>query len=374
MVSDVTINSALLGSQQSDASQSALAEDFNDFLSLLTTQLQNQDPLDPLDSSQFTDQLVAFTQAEQQINTNQKLDSLIALGLGDSFSASQSYIGSEVSYVSTEFEHTGAPSRIRYSLPETASLSNIFVLNEAGEVVYSADGIQTAGVHEFVWNGELDGGGIAVPGTYQIRVDALNANEDPIQTTTVVSGIVRGTESQNGQIFLLIGDRAVPLSNILNTSQPINQGAGDALTAALSYVGLNVTYLNNEINFDGTTPEDVLYTLDTDADRAQIIIRDDTGQVVFNESVDTEEGQHLFRWDGRLNDGSIAAAGIYSFEIDALDASDEAVSTSSIADGIVTGVETENGQIFLTFADGTSVSLNNIISADLPENNDTGDA
>ena len=365
MVSDVTFASALGQQQGTAGATSALAEDFSQFLTLLTVQLQNQDPLSPIESTEFTNQLVAFTGVEQQINSNQRLDSLIALNLGTAFSESQSYVGNEISYVSNEFEHTGAPSNVRYSLSNEAVTSNIFVFNQFGEIVYEEDGQTAAGIHEFVWDGTLSSGGIAVPGTYEVRIDALDSQENPVQTSTVVSGIVRGTESQNGQIFLLVGERAVSLSNILNTSAPTTENVGDSLTAALSYVGLDVSYLNTELNYDGSTPEDVLYTLDTDADRASIIIRDENGQTVFSDTVQNQSGQHLYRWDGRLNDGSTAPPGTYQFTIDAIDENDRRISTSSVAQGNVNGVETQNGQIFLNIG-GTSVNLNNVISANIP--------
>ena len=366
MVSNVTIGSALTDAQQTQAADAKLADDFAQFLTLLTVQLQNQDPLSPMDSAEFTNQLVAFTGVEQQINTNQKLDSLVALDLGNSFSASQNYVGQEVSYISSEFEYTGAPSNIRYSLGDNTSITNIFVYNELGEIVYEESGARTAGAHEFTWNGETNAGGFAVPGTYEIQVDALDNSENPVSTSTVVSGLVRGTESQNGQIFLLVGERAVGLSNILNTTQPTTTGAGDALTAALSYVGLNVSYLNTEINYDGSTPEDVLYTLDGNAERAKILVFNELGEQVFTQDVETEAGRHLFRWDGRDSSGQQLPAGDYQFVIDAIDNNDRRVPTSSIADGVVEGVETRNGQIFLN-VDGRSVSIVNVLSADVAD-------
>src|SRR5262249_25107311 len=78
-----------------------LSSDFNNFLTLLTTQLKNQDPLAPMDSTQFTQQLVAFTGVEQQINSNKKLDQLIALNQGDQMTSAVNFIGTQVEAVST---------------------------------------------------------------------------------------------------------------------------------------------------------------------------------------------------------------------------------------------------------------------------------
>jgi len=368
MVSDVTLGSALTQSQRSDAAEASLASDFSQFLTLLTTQLQNQDPLSPVETTEFTNQLVAFTGVEQQINTNQRLDSLVALNIGSSFSSSQSYVGQDISYIGSEFEYTGAPSSIDYSLPTQAADVTINVLNELGEVVYTEDGSTNVGINEFVWNGQLNSGGVALPGTYEVQVGALDVDDNPIQTQTVVRGRVRGTESQNGQIFLLVGERAVPLSNVLNTSETASASASDALTSALNFVGLDVSFLNDEVSFDGETSGDILYDLAEDADRAQIVIRNDVGETIFTQGLDESdisEGRHLFRWDGRLNDGTRAPAGVYQFEVDAINSNDQRILSTSVAEGNVDGVETQNGQIFLDIGNRT-ISLNNILSANVP--------
>ena len=112
-VSPVSINTALDQQSKTDAASTQLSKDFNEFLILLTTQLQNQDPLSPMDTTEFTNQLVAFAGVEQQINTNQKLDSLVSLGLGNALGSAQSYIGKEISYISSEFTHSDTPSKIR---------------------------------------------------------------------------------------------------------------------------------------------------------------------------------------------------------------------------------------------------------------------
>jgi len=74
MVTTTSISGLTTDAQKTTASKASLSQDFDDFLQLLTTQLQNQDPLNPMDSNEFTNQLVQFSQVEQQINSNQKLD------------------------------------------------------------------------------------------------------------------------------------------------------------------------------------------------------------------------------------------------------------------------------------------------------------
>lgn len=365
MTSDVTISSALTNQSKTAAAETKLAEDFSQFLSLLTVQLQNQDPLSPMDTTEFTNQLVAFTGVEQQINTNQKLDDLVALNLGTQFSQAQNYVGKEISYIASEFDYQGGAKMLRYSLDSEAVFSQISILNEAGEVVYSTDGSRNVGAHEFVWNGETNGGLPAPPGTYEIQVDALDAEDNPINASTVVTGDVRGVETQNGTIYLLVGERAVPVGSVLNTNTPGDYSSNNSsLTMALSYVGLEVTYLNNQITHDGSTPNNILYTLDSEAERAKLFVYDENGNTVYTGNIDTDAGNNITTWNGIKNDGTQAPAGNYTFSIDAIGEDDQRIEYSSQYSGIVEGVQTDNGTIYLTVGEH-AVALGNVTSANV---------
>ncbi len=221
MVSDVNIGTALNQQANTNNAQTGLAQDFNQFLILLTTQLQNQDPLSPMDTTEFTNQLVAFSGVEQQINTNQKLDSLVSLSLGNAVGNSLGYVGMDISYLSSEFNFDGAePVKLNYAYNSEPFEAKIRIVNEEGETVYETDAEKGLGNNEFVWDGTTKDGTIAPEGTYEIRVDALDFDGNAVSTTTVVNGRVRGVESQNGLIFLLVGERAVSLGQVLNVSVP----------------------------------------------------------------------------------------------------------------------------------------------------------
>lgn len=221
MVSDVTVGTAL--DQQSKTAQAStqLAEDFSQFLNLLTVQLQNQDPLSPMDTTEFTNQLVAFSGVEQQINTNQKLDDLVSLQLGNVMGNALSYVGLDVSYISSELNFNGAqPSKINYALDKQAAESKLRIFDESGTLVFETDAEKSLGNHEFFWDGTLSGGGFAQPGTYEVRIDALDIDGQAVNGTTVVTGNVRGVETQNGLVFVLVGERAISIGNVLNASRP----------------------------------------------------------------------------------------------------------------------------------------------------------
>lgn len=225
MVSDITTTSQAAQAAQTQQQKATLADDFTQFLTLLTTQLQNQDPLSPMDSNEFTNQLVQFSQVEQSINTNSKLDDLVNLQLGNATTAALGYVGLDVQYVSAELSHEeGTPTTIRYSLDGQATVSKINIFNEGGELVFSADAEKGAGAHEFEWNGNDLLNNQLPTGTYVVRVDSTDIDENVVNTTTVVQSRVKGIEQQNGVVFALVGDRAVPITSILNAVVPEEQG------------------------------------------------------------------------------------------------------------------------------------------------------
>lgn len=220
MASDVTINSALDFAQRTQNSSAQLAEDFDDFLVLLTTQLQNQDPLDPADSTEFTNQLVAFAGVEQQINSNQRLESLVSLALGTSFASSLNYVGKDVSYLSSEAYFDGVrPIEVDYAIDGTSVDTTINIFNESGNLVFTQKISDDDDIESFVWDGKNSSGFLQPEGTYEIRIDALDAQSNPLTATTVVTGHVKGVETQNGTTFLLVGERAVSVGNIINVTE-----------------------------------------------------------------------------------------------------------------------------------------------------------
>ncbi|MBI1300143.1 MAG: flagellar hook capping family protein [Alphaproteobacteria bacterium] len=220
MSSDVTINNVLDFAQRTSNSQAQLAEDFDDFLILLTTQLQNQDPLDPTDSTEFTNQLVAFAGVEQQINANQRLEDLVSLTLGSAFSSSLNYVGKNISYVSSEAYFDGTtPIEIDYAISGESVDTEIKIFDESGDLILSQAVSDDEQIENFVWDGRDDNGNLQPPGTYTVRVDAFDGQNNSLQSTTVVTGRVGGVETQNGTTFLLVGERAVSVGNVISVSE-----------------------------------------------------------------------------------------------------------------------------------------------------------
>ncbi len=170
-----------VGGASGAQSATTLANNFDTFLTILTAQIQNQDPLEPMDSTQFTEQLVQFSGVEQQIRVNKQLETLIAATNSGAGASLSGYLGQKAEIDAASAQFSGDPITWRYELPAQAKSTTITVTDAAGRVLYSKTGELEAGSHEFVWNGELNKGGTAPEDQpYWISVVAEDANKKAI--------------------------------------------------------------------------------------------------------------------------------------------------------------------------------------------------
>ncbi|HKT17913.1 MAG TPA: flagellar hook capping FlgD N-terminal domain-containing protein [Stellaceae bacterium] len=196
---------------------------FNTFLTLLTTQLQNQDPLSPVDTSQFTQQLVGFSEVEQQINTNKNLQQLIQLQTSNEAIAATPLVGQTIQYSGATAPLAGGQAGFSYSLPSNAANVNLLVEDASGNVVFSTGGNTNAGTHDFVWNGKSSSGAqMPDGGQYTLQVVATDASKNPITATVSSFGVVNGVSIANNQATLNLSGVSVPLSELLAINPTIN--------------------------------------------------------------------------------------------------------------------------------------------------------
>lgn len=196
------------------ASTATLTADFNSFLRLLTAQLQNQDPLDPMDSTQFTQQLVSFSQVEQAIQQTSRLDAILGRLSAQDLAAASSYIGREVSAFQPTAALDAGGARWFYDLAANAETTQLTILDHNGFAVRQIEGPSTAGRHEIAWDG-TDGNGRALPaGNYTLRVEAVTAAGQSVQANVGTRGIVTGVEALAGDIILNLGATAIRADQI----------------------------------------------------------------------------------------------------------------------------------------------------------------
>jgi flagellar basal-body rod modification protein FlgD len=175
----------------STASQQ-LAGNFNTFLQLLTTQLQNQNPLDPLDTNQFTQQLVEFASVEQQINMNTNLQSLITMQQTSQATSALELVGSTVtvggnSATLSNATSTAATWSLTTTTPATATVT---VTISSGSTAYSGTISLNAGTRSFTWNGQGNTGQTWPDGNYTLSIKATGANGQAVTVSTQVQSVV----------------------------------------------------------------------------------------------------------------------------------------------------------------------------------------
>ena len=159
---------------ESEVSTAALASDFETFLKLLTTQLQNQDPSKPLDSTEFVAQLASFSAVEQQINTNTKLDELISrINYGNTSDLS-SWLGANVkSEANANF--SGSPIDVFYKVPDAATYADLVVYDTSGKEI-ARQSVDIAG-SQTSWTG-LDAASSPYPdGSYRFKIESFENNK-----------------------------------------------------------------------------------------------------------------------------------------------------------------------------------------------------
>lgn len=197
--------------------QAALNGTLNDFLKLLTTQLQNQDPTDPTDTNQITQQIASLSQVEQQINTNTKLENLINLFTGNQVSSAVSYIGKQVDSAGNQSVLAGGGAIFVYDLPSEAASVTVSIQDSTGSTIYSGDASSKAGRNEILWNGSTTSGVTAPDGVYSFSVVAKDSQGKDITPKTYTTGLVSSVDTADGQTSLSLGlGLSVPLSDVIS--------------------------------------------------------------------------------------------------------------------------------------------------------------
>jgi flagellar basal-body rod modification protein FlgD len=210
-LSSISTPGAPSGLNQSRAS---IADNFDTFLSILTTQLKNQNPLEPLKTAEFTSQLVQFTSVEQQLKTNEYLEALINANKVVGQTQATSFIGRTVSASSAVTQLNGGSAVWNFSLAADAPDAQVTIRNLSGDVVFSDKMSLARGEHSFQWDG-LDPSGIPLnEGSYAITVEAKDADGNNVSVSTQTTGVVEGVDFGGDEPVLLVGGARLRLSSV----------------------------------------------------------------------------------------------------------------------------------------------------------------
>ncbi len=218
------VNNAFNNAPSSPTSEQVLGKD--DFLKLLVKQLSYQDPLNPLDATDFSAQLAQFSSVEQLSNIDETLKAsldanyLLATSINNTMAAT--VIGKEVRAVGDQVYFDGQQSTgIVYDLPQNADKVTLEIVDNTGQVRRTIQ-LQDvpSGESTFTWDGQDDAGNTLAEGTYQVRITAEDSQGEPISVTSYINGLVTGLRYADNGPVLMLGKIEIGLSDVYEIHQP----------------------------------------------------------------------------------------------------------------------------------------------------------
>lgn len=197
--------------------------DKDDFLNLLITQLQNQDPLNPTDSVEFTAQLAQFSSLEQLANVNGNLVELKNFQASINNSQAVSLIGKSITANGNSIQLTDElPVACEFSLEDDAVVVAASVYDSTGEFVKELKSQNlTAGQHSLFWDGTDKNGNRVANGNYTFELAAADANGRKIPTNPFFSGTVDKVTFENDTSFLISGAHKIALGDVIQVAAPL---------------------------------------------------------------------------------------------------------------------------------------------------------
>ena len=202
------------GATLSTTADSTLAGNFQTFLTLLTTQLQNQNPLDPLDTNQFTQQLVQFAGVEQQLKTNDQLTSLVALQQTAQSTQALGFVGKTAVVDGSTATMTGSAATWKLGVASNSNVK-ITIANSTGQNVFTGAYPVTAGENQaFTWDGKGNDGTQWPDGKYTLTATAADASGNPVAVSTQIQGVVNSVDLTQSPPLLSINGQTYTVSQI----------------------------------------------------------------------------------------------------------------------------------------------------------------
>lgn len=209
-------NTAASNTTATDTSTSALSSltsNFNTFLTLLTTQLKNQDPSSPMSSDTFTSELAQFASVEQQVDTNTNLKTLISLTQDGQQSTDMSLVGKTAVATTSELPLQNGSSSVSFNTTTEEPIA-IAVSDSNGNVVKTAELTSTVGTNTWTWNGTSDSGAQLSDGSYNIAVQTADTSGNTSDVPFTVTGTVTGVTRNGSSIYVNMGDSTIDMSDV----------------------------------------------------------------------------------------------------------------------------------------------------------------
>ena len=190
------------------------------FLKLLTTQLQYQDPLAPMDSTQFVTQLAQFSQLEQATAMQSTMQTSTQYMASLNNYSAAGLIGKQVQVIGNQVDLVqGGQPVLAYNLSGNAANATVTITDASGAVVrVLQSGPQSAGVQHVTWDGLDAKGNSMSPGTYDFSVSAVGNDGAPVTASAYSGGVVSGVSFNQGVAYLIVNGAPIPAANIIGIS------------------------------------------------------------------------------------------------------------------------------------------------------------
>ena len=216
---NTTGGSSSSASATASAALTSLAGNFNSFLTLLTTQLQNQDPSSPMDSSQFTSQIATFAGVQQQVDTNTNLGQLISLTQNGQATGDAGLVGQTATFSGSQISLQSGTGNIAFTTTSAEPIA-IAISDASGQIVRTVQDTSKAGSNSWTWNGQDDAGKTLPDGTYGIAVQTQDSGGNVTAVPFTTSGTISGVQkAANGDVLLQIGNGTVDMNNVTSVSK-----------------------------------------------------------------------------------------------------------------------------------------------------------
>ena len=213
-VSSVAANTA----NSLTSSRKSIADNFDTFLQLLTTQLKHQNPLDPLDTNQFTAQLVQFAGVEQQLKSNEQLKSLIDIEKTAQATQALAYVGNTVAVDGSTAKFDGSATwNLKSDKDATATVT---ITNSTGQTAYSGNYSLKQGNVSFVWDGKGNDGSKWPAGNYKLTATAKDSSGNAVAVATEVQGVVDSVDMTATPALLSIGGHTYTTDQVRRVMRP----------------------------------------------------------------------------------------------------------------------------------------------------------
>lgn len=347
----------------------------DDFLLLLVTQLKYQDPLSPMENTDFVAQLAQFRSLESSSNMetaiNEMKDSLLGTVEAQNYSAQSQTNSSAVSLIGKNVRMQQTSVTWRGSAGENVSLNinlgsadsaTIHLVNSDGEVVKdivaASDGTSSTAIVE--WDGTDNTGKTASPGTYDICID--NQENNP-ELYAFVQDSVSGVRFTSDGAMVKVGGKELSVGNILDVSSGDGDSAGGVgVTTAVSLLGKQIRVRQDSVRYNQLDNENVNVKINAGGrGSVKVNITDSLGEVVFSKTVNADsDGIAVLDWNGQTLNGKYASKGDYKIVIEG-ETNDPSI--YAFKQGAVTGISNIGGNAQIKMGN-TTVNLSDIIAID----------